>query len=152
MARAKINLTCGKCGREFTHIKQNCHNRTAADSYEAWAKANIDTCPECYGAAKAAKKEAERTATAQKAAEQVQGCPLDLPTLTGSDKQIAWATDIRNKFVGYCMSKLDWAKMQEAAKDRPEVKADLDKLLAASAKWWIDNRCGTIFGRSISQG
>jgi len=48
---------------------------------------------------------------------------LGLPLLVGSDKQIAWASAIRERV-------LRLLPTEDAAKYRPEV----------SAKWWIDHR------------
>lgn len=47
MAQAYIICTCTTCGKEFTKTK-TCKNRSEADSFEKWAKENIDTCPDCY--------------------------------------------------------------------------------------------------------
>ena len=47
MAKARAICICSTCGKEFTKTKQ-CKNRAEADSFEQWAKENIDTCPDCY--------------------------------------------------------------------------------------------------------
>lgn len=86
MARVKINCKCELCGEKFTHIKTK-YNREQADSYEEWAKENITICPDCYKA----NAEAEAKKTASEKAE--------LPVLTGTEKQIAYAEKLRAKIV-----------------------------------------------------
>lgn len=49
MAKATATCTCATCGAEFTMTKICC-NRRDADSWEAWATANIDECDVCYAA------------------------------------------------------------------------------------------------------
>lgn len=48
MARARVTCICSTCGAEFEKIKRGCYNRAAANSWEEWARENIDECPECY--------------------------------------------------------------------------------------------------------
>lgn len=51
MARATAICTCKKCGAEFEKVATK-HNRREADSWEEWAIATFDTCPDCYKAQK----------------------------------------------------------------------------------------------------
>jgi hypothetical protein len=48
MAKASVKLVCKECGNEFCREKNGFRNRSEADSWEEWAKANIDLCPECW--------------------------------------------------------------------------------------------------------
>lgn len=128
MAMASVNLICKACGNEFTWSKK-CYSRRDADSSEAWARENITLCPEC--AAKA-----RREAEAAELAEAVKALP---DNLTGSDKQIAWAKDIRAKYA--LMIQREY--VNEADDDlRVYYVKVLDVIIAenSSAKWWIDNR------------
>lgn len=85
MARAIAICMCATCGTEFEKVAFK-RNRTEADSWQEWAEANCDECPECY---------AKRMA--QENAEKVQA--LGLPEITGkSEKQIRYALDIRAKY------------------------------------------------------
>lgn len=70
-----------------------------------------------------------------------------LPTLTGTDKQVSWASDIRARVV----DALDALRRQiaQSAANKPgqdhlaaAVNATIDEHLAqhAEAKWWIDNQ------------
>lgn len=56
---------------------------------------------------------------------------INLPDLTGTEKQIKWAADLRQSTLGVEMSGLDAAVRDEAA-----------RLLATrtSARWWIETR------------
>lgn len=73
-----------------------------------------------------------------------------LPTLVGSDKQIAWATDIRNKLIGQLPAMQARADKVNAMTIKPEnveavakwmasFAAVTDKLMTeTSCRWWID--------------
>ena len=131
MAMANVKLICKACGNEFTW-RRECHSRRDADSSEAWARANITLCPKC--AAKA-----RREAEAAELAEAVKALPVELPdNLTGSEKQIAWAKDIRAKYV-VMLAKGCWAS--EPQEILPYHYKVMDMLLAEhpEAKWWIDH-------------
>lgn len=132
MAMANVKLICKTCGNEFTWSKK-CYSRRGADSSEAWARDNITLCPEC-----AAKAYCE--AEAAKHAEAVNGLSVELPeNLTGNEKQIAWAKDIREKYA--LMIQREY--INEAYDDlRVYYVKVLDVIIAenTSAKWWIDNR------------
>ena len=94
MAKARVTCKCTVCGSEFEHTHM-CRNRTEADSYERWAAENIAICPSCYAAAK--------KADAQAAQDKYLAAIADahpLPVVTGvSDKQIAYATTLRDRFI-----------------------------------------------------
>lgn len=97
-------------------------------------------CPTCAAAERQAERTAENTLAAELAAAE------DLPELTGSGKQGAWATTIR----ATALDKLIARGAEQAALARtPEQLADLDDLMArcraalvaqTAAAWWIDRR------------
>lgn len=99
-------------------------------------------CSECYRAALAAKRDAENA----KAAETNHA--NSLPTLTGSEKQIAWAETIRaEKMVD--LAELETAvesqiKNGKVAADDPRISdfADFAAQLRAETRssWWIETR------------
>lgn len=132
MAMASVKLICKACENEFEWRKK-CYNRRDAESSEAWARDNITLCPEC--AAKA-----HREAEAAKLAEDVKGLSVELPeNLTGSEKQIAWAKDIRAKYA----LMIQRVYIDKAYDDlRVYTIRVLDVIIAEnpSAKWWIDHR------------
>lgn len=100
MAIAKITLTCTECGKTFEHRKE-CRNRADADSHEAWARENIDLCPDCYRA------QQQRIAQAAVLAA-LESHSITLPQLTGaSDKQIAYAQSVRIRALADSISRLD---------------------------------------------
>ena len=106
MAKATAICTCKKCGKTFNKVA-TCHSRREADAYETYAASTYSVCPDCYRA----EQHEQATAEAAKVA---------LPELTGSERQVAWAMDIRHK----------------ASKSNGfnSIKNE------TSAKWWIDNR------------
>lgn len=107
-------------------------------------------CPECYGKAMRAKREAEKAAEAKKNAEAAAKCTLDLPELIGSEKQVKWALDIRTRLIAD-MSRRNakWAALASGnypEDHKSEIEAELAKLLNPSAKAWIDMRGTRVFG------
>lgn len=72
----------------------------------------------------------------------------DLPALTGSDKQVAWATTIRAKLVADLKTfraEVDARAAKFPGPDADEFLAVADKAIAAiesktDARFWIDNR------------
>lgn len=129
MAQANVYITCTECGKEFRHTKI-CYNRAAADSYEEWARENITTCPECYKAA----KKAEEQATEEKALDGV-----ELVELQGTEKQVAWANDIRRKICAECAAYDPKPAFWEAVNSK------------TTAKWWIDNRDSMLTPKSLAK-
>lgn len=85
MARVKIEITCKECGKTFTHF-HTCRNTTEAASYEAWALKHITTCREC---------DIRLAEEADKNKKEAMEEKLNLPELSGSEKQINWARTIR---------------------------------------------------------
>ena len=129
MAKATATCTCERCGATFTKTVDK-PNRSQADSWIAWAELNIRVCPACYKAEKAAEAAAE---IAKANAE------IGLAQLEGTPKQIAWATDIRDKFIAASARKLDEV-------NRADEKARLTRYRrivlqqSKDSHWWIENR------------
>lgn len=94
MSRVKMVLKCEHCGKTFEHIHM-CRNSTEAGTYEAWARENITTCPDCYAAQKRAHQLDAVSGYISSFSEQ-----HPLPQITGvSEKQIAYASSLREKFI-----------------------------------------------------
>lgn len=111
---------CEICGKEFVKTK-NCRNRSEADNFEQWAKDNCTECPDCY-AERVKKERADNAAELVKEfgwQEEIQGV---------SDKQIAYAKNLRDKYITENAAKirtvieglntLSKEKMEEFAKKR----------------------------------
>lgn len=150
MAMAEVTLVCSTCGKTFTH-RQKRYNRADADQYEDWARAHIDTCPDCF-----------RAQQQQKEAERVAARSQQLPQLQGSEKQVAWANSIRNKMISENQvakgiidgefenpdgSVLTFRQAQEiwsVGEFSPENKKTVDTVIKlfteTQAKWFIDHR------------
>lgn len=135
MARAKALCMCKTCGYEFEHIAYRGNSKDAR-SYEKWASENIDECPSCREERIKAEREKQNRISAEAA--QTKGWP----ELTGTEKQVAWATSIREKELGdaaeECTRRLK-TRHPEAYKI---AMAAIDKLVSTRTKasWWIDNR------------
>lgn len=129
MAKATATCTCERCGATFTKTVDK-PNRSQADSWIAWAELNIRVCPACYKTEKAAEAAAE---IAKANAE------IGLAQLEGTPKQIAWAADIRDKFIVASAEKL-------AEVNRADEKARLARYRrivlqqSKDSHWWIENR------------
>ena len=129
MAKAKATCTCERCGATFTKTVDK-PNRAQADSWIAWAEQNIRVCPACYRAEKAA----EAAAEIDKAKAEI-----GLAELEGSPKQIAWAADIRGKFIVASAERL--ARINDAeATARPARYRKLVLQKEKNSHWWIENR------------
>jgi hypothetical protein len=114
MAQAKAICKCHKCGEEFV-IYKTCYNRREADNFEEYASKHYTVCKACH---KKSEDDKAKEATVN----------IPLVALTGSDKQIAWANDIRAKAVANIL--------------RYNPKDAFFNLINAKteARWWIDNR------------
>lgn len=125
MAKVSIRIKCEACEQEFVHSKI-CYNRDEAAKYEDWARNNITVCPTCYSKAMRAAERAKIDAATEAAREQIGD--MNFSELEGSEKQIAWAEDIRARAAAICKkagaTEKFWALFNEKT----------------SAKWWIDNR------------
>lgn len=140
MARAQLKCTCPECGT--THYWQvNCYNRREADSWEEYHAGDTDRlCPECYRKMMTKKREEERAEENKAAA--ATAAALNLPALTGTEKQIAWATTIRQAALDGALQMIAGrtsASLTE--KGRALVSATLARM-STDAQWWINNRDG----------
>lgn len=147
MAKAYANCTCETCGAKFEKVMYG-NNRRDADSKAEWAERTFTECPECEEKRVRAEREAENAAAAIEAQES------GLPALTGSEKQTAWATTIRQKIYGKLTSALEekerkvaeneaaGKKVSRAKESCHRVRLFVDWLISehAAAHWWIDNR------------
>lgn len=118
---AKYDIT-HSCGHTITHQICGTNVRGERDSKKTWLESR--DCSECY-----------RKAQADKAAADNQ----DLPALSGSAKQVAWAETIR------AASKKSLEEARNIINpDHPkaaEVADLIDATLAKTeARYWIDNR------------
>ena len=93
-------------------------------------------CSDCYRAELDAKRAAESAAAAEAAKE------AGLPTLVGSEKQVAWAETIRQKAMTHIQAMRLEADATEVPADvREAAIAFLDEIASTQdAKYWIDQR------------
>ena len=123
MAHYDVNFSCG-----HTEVKELFGKESGRRSQIAnWERSGL--CSECY-----AKKIAAEKAAALEAAK---AATSELTALTGSEKQIDWATKIRARIMG------DKELLLTAAK--PEMKETVANIVKSIenntlASWWIDNR------------
>ncbi len=146
MARATAYCKCEKCGAEF-EIEVYKPNRRTADSYAEWVSKTHTLCYDCEKAITEAKRKEENEAAAKKAEE------AGLPKLIGSEKQIAWATTIRQELVDKVMNTErvhDGYDIDELKKNRELFMELINEGDLLTAKWWIDYRDylnGSIYDR-----
>lgn len=160
MKRVKLTLTCKCCGREFEHInfRRNCAD---AENYEAWARENVTICPGCL----AAERQAAKDATL---ADYIATFPARcrLPEITGvSDKQIAFARDLRNRVLFVLMDhnvdvanffpdpRADiFARLTPADQDKIRAQAKAQGMTVV-AYWsdYINDRFRRIHGYTLDQ-
>lgn len=95
MAVATVQCVCDTCGEKF-EIRRKFKTRKEADNWEAYMDGKTDTCVSCW------KKEKEDR-DAKTAAK------YNLPAIEGaSEKQIAYAEKLRNKYVAEKTEKIDY--------------------------------------------
>lgn len=141
---AKASYQCAECGAS---CQVTGYNRREADSLAAHREAQGAVCTECWQKRQAVvhQSDAERNAAA------------DLPTLTGSQKQVAWAETIRAQQIARIT---EWAGRISADSFEDELSSRIiavlrrpdgsEKIAAAvdhikqqeRASWWIDYRDG----------
>lgn len=106
MAKATATCTCATCGAEFIRTKICC-NRRDADSWEAWATANIDECDACYKARMRAAEAAQPLTlhlTADRCAEDPQIVLFwsgDTAAHKGEIKALGYRWEIADSYVTY---------------------------------------------------
>lgn len=131
MAIAKATCVCSTCGQKF-EVRVKKANRRDADSFEKWAENNVTECNDCRHKRIKAEHD-EKNLKAAQAAEKA-----GLPNLVGSEKQIRWATSIRQDAVSLLVE-----HKTEAAGRKAERKIEIyiEWLMThIKASWWIDNR------------
>ena len=126
MAWERVN--CDKCGAEYK-VQMYGPNKTRQWKIDNWR----GICDECKERLRSEELEAATAKTSE----------MDLPELTGTEKQIAWAVKIR---VGL-LEKIDHEKLSQA-----EIEA-VEKVCAekTAAGWWIDNRSEYDFSAAIKK-
>lgn len=141
MAKARATCTCATCGAifEVTAVRNNARD---ARSFETWAVENITECKECEEK-RTAEKRAEENAKAAAAAGE-RGWPI----LEGTEKQVAWATTIREQQIPGMIKQLARALAHAREREKTErighfelcIRA-IEYLIAHNTKasWWIDN-------------
>lgn len=126
MAKYDIHHSCGHAETKDLFGKETDRQR-----YIAWAGAH-GQCSAC----RRANKDAEVMAVEVE---------HDLPLLTGSDKQIAWARAIRAEQVTAMMAHLDGIRAKTPAERIEEFESKASTYLVSlcsksAARFWIDNR------------
>lgn len=145
MAKGRVECTCCECGKSFA-ASRILASRDQANSWEEWAKSNIIQCDDC----REKEREEEKAAANAKAAEAAK--ELELPELTGTEKQISWANTIRVAyFKSYSKIVAKYSELLSSERQQCEVEFKsflevAEHLFATktSASFWIENRDLTI--------
>lgn len=139
MAKATITCTCPECGTKFAW-SVTCQNRRMADSWEEYHADEAETrlCPECYRKQQAAKREQERATENAAAAETAD--KFGFPALTGTEKQVAWATAIRQQAIDSALTSAAGRTSAGMTDKGRAFVAGVIERMSTDAKWWIDHR------------
>ena len=145
MAKATVTCTCCECGKSFA-ASRILASRDQANSWEEWAKSNIIQCDECRSKEREAEKQAENKKAAESAKE------FELPELTGTEKQVAWANTIRVAyFKNYTAAVAKYTTIIESKREQCEEEFKAFSEVAdhlfetkTAASFWIENRDLTI--------
>ena len=135
MAKAKAICKCKYCGNEFHYIAYKNNSRDARD-FEKWAAENIDECPECREKRIAAEHDEQARISAEAA--KAKGWP----ELTGSEKQVKWATSIREAELGAAAEEFTRRLKTRHPESYKIAMAAIEQLATTKTKasWWIDNK------------
>lgn len=124
-----------KCGHEGTVEISSRIKSSEREKYAEYKFAAM-VCPDCY------KKQMEAERAQKQAAENEELSEIIFPDLEGSEKQIAWAEDIRRAFalkaLGYIKHCIETGKY-DVAEEREKVLNHIIRT-KTSAKHYIDNR------------
>lgn len=74
---------------------------------------------------------------------------MEKVNLTGTEKQVAWAEDIRREFIDFTLGKDTSEEVRdEVIESMSESRRNLflDLMKIENAKWWIENREHLEFG------
>lgn len=145
MAKAEIKCTCPECGAKHTW-SVICHNRREADNWEHYHADDTDRlCPECYAKQQAVKR-AEAREAENKAAAETAGA-LGLPELSGTEKQVAWATSIRQRALDEALRAAAGGSTRDLNDEGRALVAAAMATMPTDATWWIDHRDGLLGAR-----
>lgn len=102
-----------------------------------WRLENVESkklCYECWQRQLREEQEKEALEAAKAARE------MDLPPLTGTEKQVAWAEVLRQQLIAAFDMYLDFK--HKLGKGDPKLRAAIEHIKATrtEARWWIDNR------------
>ena len=122
---AKYNITRA-CGHDETVSLVGRHRD------REWRLENVEPsklCSECYQAELTKQRERENAEAAK---------DMNLPALTGTEKQVAWAETIRQQLLADLDSFIYRSTRGEM---NPQLLGALEQVKSrAEARWWIDNR------------
>lgn len=132
MAKYEVTYSCGHSG------VVNLFGKTAdRENKLHWYEAHA-LCPACHEKAIMEAREKQKEECKERAAE------LGLPELTGTEKQVKWALELRDKFIAEVDKQIDWYAGDNPLRLKGRIltawKADC--LKHSEAKWWIDHRFG----------
>ena len=135
MAKAKAICKCKYCGNEFEIIAYKYNSRDARD-FEKWASDHYDECPEC----REKRIDAEHDEQARISAEAAKA--KGWPELTGSEKQVKWATSIREAELGTAAEEFTRRLKTRHPESYKIAMAAIEQLATTKTKasWWIDNK------------
>ena len=138
MAKGTANCICKTCGKTFEVVAYRQNSRMARQ-FEEWAEENIVECDACKAERIAAQRAEENAKAAEKVAER------GWPELTGSEKQVAWATTIRENGMDELLKGIDKIRNSRHC-DEEALKIGeraIEEMLShTQASWWIDRRDG----------
>lgn len=119
------------CGHRATVQIYGTDAHGERDRKAAWLATQL--CPDCAKADRAEQRDERDQETAAQAA------AAGWPALTGTDRQVLWATTIRADAVAAVAKRLSRHPDADIATRALAVWTD-DALRHTDAKWWIDNR------------
>jgi hypothetical protein len=130
-----MDFICEKCGKAYSRETYTASApKYAKEFWRSVAGTAYGLCHECWEKKKQEEREAENMEAAKTAKE------MEMPGLTGSEKQIAWANTIRVEKVKEMQGKIGRLKVKEKSKVKTIKAMEYIVSSNTNASWWIDNR------------
>ena len=150
MAKYEVTFSCGHTGT-VNLVGPGAQRKRRLEWYES-----SGLCPECF------KKEKEKKRQAEIAADKELLESYEAPALTGTENQVAWASEIRLQFVKEYQQLIDSAdrnrvfltadEIPDFERKREGISIEFSKIIEeeSTARYWIDSRDSNV--QSLVEG
>ena len=129
----QMTFICEKCEKEYKRETYTARDhKSTKEFWRSVAGTKYGFCEDCKEILRHEKLDAENAEAEKKSKE------MNLPSLTGSEKQVAWANTLRLEMI----EKMQRVLLRIKPEKQPEFARAIDYMAInkTKASWWIDNR------------